>query len=87
MHYIDTTAFIDTLIKKYFIAATKQVVEHIYIINRQITGNLLLSSSNNLSKINVSHFVQFGLQSISLLIMVMRISIIIIMLVLYVISP
>lgn len=87
MYYIDTTAFIDTLIKNYFIAATKQVVEHIYIINRQITGNLLLSSSNNLSKINVSHFVQLGLQSISLLIMVMRISIIIIMLVLYVILP
>ena len=87
MYYIDTTAFIDTLIKNYFIAATKQVVEHIYIINRQITGNLLLSSSNNLSKINVSHFVHLGLQSISLLIMVMRLSIIIIMLVLYVISP
>lgn len=87
MYYIDTTAFINIILENYFLVATKLVVEHIHIINRQITGNKLLSSLNNLSKMNVSHFVRLGLQSISLLIMVMRISIIIIMLVLYVILP
>lgn len=39
MYYIDTTAFINIIPKNYFLAATKLVVEHIDIINRQITGN------------------------------------------------
>lgn len=39
MYYIDATAFIDTIFKNYFLAATKLDLEHIYIINRQIIGN------------------------------------------------